>query len=1235
MMQSLSPTSSKGQAKDSSKSPGRSKYRFKIPSALKFNKSDESSKVAPDPGPFTGELAHEEEQDPSPTVTVNSQRMNSQIHNRFQVGLNPSASNLPDISPAGLESLVVSSQPPQLPPVPHLSHRFSLQPPLSPISPATPTSLNFGNFGTSVSMTASPASARYSENSNSNTLATVSASSSLLALAAPQGGRAPTPNRSSTNSYAFSYYSYHSFSTGDSKRDSSSSNFTAATQGSFSQKPGATPQLGSASDFDYSQEPGRNTTGTSSNTKGPMNHHQGHAPFLTSELRSNSLPMLNHHALHKARSSPSLATRTYSTDLMQSPQEPTPPLPLFLQSSIERVQQKESKYTGTTGNPSARTQTYSSYSDRSSSSSTQFMPPAVSFNGSGATFKPNIPQQLHRTGGNNSSNSYGMPSSSGYNSNNSSSLGLNVQMSEGPTAFSPKLHPNQNPQYLVSGVEHTALGAGAPMTTTTALPYSSATHIHDSFASSDQLSDYYEPSLTDSLYSKDLADDIISAYTEERHIMSVPSTAGASVAANGPTGTNNSQTIPNNSSSDSHPLPPSLLFSATPATSAASTANSVHSTATQATSPSTTPSNSIAPSGLNQSISNNADYPPSNSSTPLVARTLPTPQNPTTCALSNTSSSRDRYGFKKQTSYVTEAQYDEWWKEYYPHLQQRKKKWLRLMKDNGLSVENDQPQRFPPKSDKLKRYIRKGIPAEWRGNAWFYYAKGSEKLNANKGVYNKLCVQTAGLKNSDTDIIERDLYRTFPDNIHFRADANNSNPTNTQIYTSGQHQVATDPSHRPKEEPILITALRRLLVSFSVYQPKIGYCQSLNFLAGLLLLFMDEEKAFWMLVIITQRYLPGVHEVNLEGVNVDQGVLMLCTREAIPKLWDKIGVNFEGRHDSNMLTKLPPITLCTAAWFMSGYIGILPIETVLRVWDCFFFEDSKTFFRIALTIFKLAEPEIEKVDDPMEVFQIVQTFPKKLIDPSMLMATCFKRRNGIGHISQDEVRNMREFVRQRRQRANIAALKQQQSLYAPAPPQAPSTSTTSKSKDYNSNGNVNRRRASTLSSTPAPTAPHKNIPTDPDSNTKGQLSGNGVSTSSPKPQLGMPFANTVSGSNASGALNNNPTSGSNSKPRNKKRDSQNPLFTGSGSKRTSKLKRTSAFATAALSIASGSNSTTTLEAQDGEESENKADEDRDNSVSNDLDDYLHLKHPHGLHTNFAKRMRSLKLASTGNRKSKK
>ena len=47
-------------------------------------------------------------------------------------------------------------------------------------------------------------------------------------------------------------------------------------------------------------------------------------------------------------------------------------------------------------------------------------------------------------------------------------------------------------------------------------------------------------------------------------------------------------------------------------------------------------------------------------------------------------------------------------------------------------------------------------------------------------------------------------------------------------------------------------ALRRVLLAFSAQNPRVGYCQSMNFLAAALLLALDraEEKAFWVLVCL-------------------------------------------------------------------------------------------------------------------------------------------------------------------------------------------------------------------------------------------------------------------------------------------------------------------------------------------------------------------------------------------------
>jgi TBC1 domain family member 6 len=399
-------------------------------------------------------------------------------------------------------------------------------------------------------------------------------------------------------------------------------------------------------------------------------------------------------------------------------------------------------------------------------------------------------------------------------------------------------------------------------------------------------------------------------------------------------------------------------------------------------------------------------------------------------------SARDRYGFRKHNQYITREQYDAWDATYSEYLARRRRKWTAFMQDSGLMTDN--PSRFPPPGPKTKRFIRKGVPPEWRGAAWFYYAQGPGILAKYPGVYDEL-VQRATVEGEATEVdveaIERDLHRTFPDNIKFK-------------FPDGHIEGMDSAKLETRDgEPKIITSLRRVLLAFSIYNPRIGYCQSLNFLAGLLLLFVEtEEQCFWLLNVITQMHLPGTHETSLEGSKVDLGVLMAELRDSMPGIYAKVSGEMDdaptpasnSRPGSKHGTlgrkakrpkptaprsidaasdRLPPVTLFMTAWFMSCFIGTLPIETTLRVWDVFFYEGSKTLFRVALGVFKLGESEIRSVSDPMEMFGVVQAIPRRLLDCNAVMEATFRRRNGFGHVSQESIENRR---RERRETFRLA-----------------------------------------------------------------------------------------------------------------------------------------------------------------------------------------------------------------------
>ena len=338
--------------------------------------------------------------------------------------------------------------------------------------------------------------------------------------------------------------------------------------------------------------------------------------------------------------------------------------------------------------------------------------------------------------------------------------------------------------------------------------------------------------------------------------------------------------------------------------------------------------------------------------------------------------SRDQYGFLKANHYITLSQYDLWSKDYLSGQERRSRKWQNYMRDCNLTTY--QPRVFPPRSAKTQRFILKGLPPVWRGAAWFHYSGGEGYLSLHPHLYsNLLAASETSLSDNDKEAIERDLHRTFPDNIHFKPSPHTS-------------IGASDP------EVPLLSSLRRVLRAFAIHNSKVGYCQSLNFLAGLLLIFLPEEKAFIMLHVITTAILPGTHDMSLEGANVDLWVLMVALKNTQPSIWSKVGSSGTGDDSLNMpSTKLPPISLCTTSWFMSLFIGTLPLESVLRVWDVLFYDGARTLFRVALATFKLGEKRIAELKDDMELFQVVQGLPRGMLDATSLMQMV-SRKGGVG-----------------------------------------------------------------------------------------------------------------------------------------------------------------------------------------------------------------------------------------------
>ncbi|XP_026042571.1 TBC1 domain family member 10A isoform X1 [Astatotilapia calliptera] len=234
-------------------------------------------------------------------------------------------------------------------------------------------------------------------------------------------------------------------------------------------------------------------------------------------------------------------------------------------------------------------------------------------------------------------------------------------------------------------------------------------------------------------------------------------------------------------------------------------------------------------------------------------------------------------------------------------LRQREVKWLDML--------NHWDKWMIKRFNKVRLRCQKGIPPALRGRAWLYLSGGKVKREQNQGKFQELDSQPGDPK--WLDVIEKDLHRQFPFHEMF-------------VSRGG---------HGQKD-------LSRVLKAYTLYRPEEGYCQAQAPIAAVLLMHMPAEDAFWGLVQICEKYLPGYYSPGLEAIQLDGEILFALLRRVSPLAF---------RHLEKH--KIDPILYMTE-WFMCAFSRTLPWASVLRVWDMFLCDGVKIIFRVGLVLLK-------------------------------------------------------------------------------------------------------------------------------------------------------------------------------------------------------------------------------------------------------------------------------------------
>lgn len=323
-------------------------------------------------------------------------------------------------------------------------------------------------------------------------------------------------------------------------------------------------------------------------------------------------------------------------------------------------------------------------------------------------------------------------------------------------------------------------------------------------------------------------------------------------------------------------------------------------------------------------------------------------------------SCKDIYGFNRTIEYLLQEKKTVFSQKNIIH--NRDQEWVEYLKSIG-GPENLKPVgTFKPSQD-LKEMCRRGIPAAFRQLVWQKISGSSVYKNSFPAdYYRSLLARSTEVPEKVLGDIEKDVERTFPDHDFFQKGKG-------------------------------VEGMRRILHAFAIHNTDVGYCQSLNFLSGLMLLFMDEESAFWLLATVVDKLLPGDYFTRtMVGTYVDQFVLAHLIKKYLPKVHKVL--------DSSQL-QLP---LITVQWFMCLFVNTLRAEVALRVWDMFLNEGSKVLFRISIALFKMSEKSLLSTTDPGDLFKILRSIGPEIADPDVLIATAYR-----SYQKPEKSRNSRKF----------------------------------------------------------------------------------------------------------------------------------------------------------------------------------------------------------------------------------
>ncbi|XP_023698740.1 TBC1 domain family member 9B isoform X1 [Paramormyrops kingsleyae] len=246
------------------------------------------------------------------------------------------------------------------------------------------------------------------------------------------------------------------------------------------------------------------------------------------------------------------------------------------------------------------------------------------------------------------------------------------------------------------------------------------------------------------------------------------------------------------------------------------------------------------------------------------------------------------------------------------------------------------------RTSKTRELVLLGIPESLRGELWLLFSGAQNEMASHPGYYAELVEQAMGRCTLATEEIERDLHRSMPE-------------------------------HRAFQNEMGIAALRRVLTAYAYRNPNIGYCQAMNIVTSVLLLYCTEEQAFWLLVALCERMLPDYYNTRVVGALVDQGVFEELTRDCLPLLYER-------------MQELGVISTISLSWFLTLFLSVMPFDSAVLMVDCFFYEGIKAIFQVSLAVLHANMEQLLACNDEGEAMTILGRYLDNVVNKQTVSA---------------------------------------------------------------------------------------------------------------------------------------------------------------------------------------------------------------------------------------------------------